>query len=201
MTYKDKEVQPEFFCPAGKAQKPNIFSDTFFQKNYPSSFTLPFDTLVVVIITGLMVSLACFALGIEHGKRIALKSAQQRVVAADEDNVPEPPEAEKITAVPAAPASAPLAVTQPEIPEQETVTAAVAGKGYVIQLVTYSSDTSANEEIQRLKANGVDGLIVKSGKYFVVCAGLFDSKTTAVHKLGNFKKRYKDCFVRFLEKT
>ncbi|MDD5747083.1 MAG: SPOR domain-containing protein [Candidatus Omnitrophica bacterium] len=197
MTYKDKEVQPEFFCPANKTAKSRLFGSTFFQKNYPASFTLTFDTLVVVLITGLMVNLACFVLGIERGKNIARNGSETHTVISSEDTPTAEPET--IAAAIPSPEAAPSPVVAAAIPEPVTV--AATEKGYVIQLVTYSSDASANEEIQRLKATGINGLVVKSGKYFVVCSGIYNSKTSAVQKLGNFKKRYKDCFVRFLERT
>jgi cell division septation protein DedD len=86
-------------------------------------------------------------------------------------------------------------------PKRKEVTAGATDNGYVIQLVTYSSDANATEEIGRLKADGCNGFVLKSGKFFVVCSGVYCSKTIAAQKLDHFKKRYKDCFVRFFERT
>ena len=194
MNYKNREVQPEFFCNVKHKQRQGIFQKNIFQDHYKSEFSISADTLVVVVIAGIMINLSGFVLGIERGKSIALQEANAGHVRAARI-VKTKPEIPAIKAEGVAPA-------QPEAPQEITLEPAVSPEppaepesGYVIQLVTYKSDKYANEEVQRLKENGLTGFVKKTGDYYVVYSGKYASRGTAKEELGSYKKRYKDCFV------
>jgi len=200
MSYKNREVQPEFFCGIKKKHKPSIFKKNIFGVNYKATISLPYDTFIVIVIAVLMVNLTLFVLGIERGKILARTTSGNEAPKADvrvSTNVPAEPEKNTHTGsepVQKLPEETVDTEENPPAPETEK-------RGYIIQLVTYSSNRYAEQELERLKAAGIEGSVIQSGKYFVVYAGVYRSKSAAKEKLSNFKERYKDCFVRFLKNS
>lgn len=201
MAYKNREVQPELFSSIKKKQKQGFFHKNIFEEHYKSSFSIQCDTLVVLVIALLMVNLTSYVIGMERGKILAKASSCDEVLKNKttttkiEQLVTEnaPPE---ITSEPEE--------TKAEKADQDEESApepVIASNGYIIQLVTYSSDSSANKEVERLKAQGYEIHILKSGDYFVLYSGTYETKTTADEKLMRFKERYKDCFVRRLKNS
>jgi hypothetical protein len=201
MTYKNREVQPELFTKINKKHKQNLLKKNIFCSHYKSAISVSLDTLIVIIIGMLMVNLSAFVLGIEKGKLIA-KNTQERKIVVPLGNPAVPVKQKKETKTAVEPIKEKKVIET--VPEQEKQTAQNIGNptaGYIIQLVTYSSDSYASKEVTRLKAQGLDGHVIKSGEYYIVYAGTYNSKIKAKENLDNFKKRYKDCFVRFLKNS
>jgi len=199
MNYKNREVQPELFCSPRKKQKQSVFQKNSFQDHYRSAIPVPVDTLIVIVIAGLMITLSAFVAGLERGKvivRAELRGTQEVIVS--------PAKPRKTTV---ATKNAPIEKTEtleilPKTKSLKTEKPLESlQKGYIIQLVTYRSDRYANEEVRRMKDSGISGYVLKSGEYYVVYSGTYSSKIKANEKLDNFKKRYKDCFVRLLKKS
>ncbi|RKY27784.1 MAG: hypothetical protein DRP61_03350, partial [Candidatus Omnitrophota bacterium] len=69
---------------------------------------------------------------------------------------------------------------------------------YSIQLATYTKKEIAEAEAKKLKRKGLNPLLLKKGKYLVLCVGKFRTKEEAKNLLANLKKRYTDCFLRKL---
>lgn len=193
MTYGNREVQPELFSKTKKEQKQNLLKNNLFGLAYKSAISFSLDTLIVIIIGMMMVNLSAFVLGIERGKILA-KNEQIKVKVIE----PAVVDAELPLVAPI-----PLAIEE----EKKVITSTVEKKqivnndskpadGYIIQLVTYSSDAYANNEVNRLTAQGLDGHVLKSGSFYIVYSGTYNSKVKANEKLASFKQRYKDCFVK-----
>ncbi|MFH1063234.1 MAG: SPOR domain-containing protein [Candidatus Omnitrophota bacterium] len=206
MTYKNREVQPELFCKTKKEQKQNLLNKNIFCSHYKSAISVSLDTLIVIIIGVMMVNLTAFVLGIEKGKLIAAKNEQTKTIVLEPvGNAAVPSKQKKKLIVPA--------VIEPEknieinteintIEEKQIVkNIEHPADGYIIQLVTYSSDSNANSEVDRLNAQGLQGHVLKSGEYYIVYSGMYNSKIKANEKVTSFKQRYKDCFVRLLKKS
>jgi len=204
MTYKNREVQPELFCKINKKQKQNLLNKNIFCSHYKSAISVSLDTVIVIIIGVLMVNLSAFVVGIEKGKTIAKNSKNKCIAVQPAGNAAVPVKQKKSVIIP-------LAI-EPKAVEVKTNIKAIAAKqivktvgnptsGYIIQLVTYSKDSTAHKEVTRLNAVGLNGHVLKSGAYYIVYAGTFESKISAKAKLNRFKKRYKDCFVRLLKKS
>ena len=199
MSYKNREVQPELFCTVKKKQKQNYLHKSIFQEHYRSSFSVSCDTLIVIIIALLMVNLSSFAIGIEKGKFLAkienksiIDKKQIKLLAKPSKEVIQNPEVSK----------KPEEVIKIKAPEAKIAQVKEAAqKGYIIQLVTYSSNSNADREAEKLRSQGYSSYVRRSGEYFIVYSGMYKSKTSAIKKLPGLKKRYKDCFVRFLKKT
>ena len=69
---------------------------------------------------------------------------------------------------------------------------------YTIQLASYQSRKYADRAAEKLKKRGLSPLILSKGEYIVLCVGNFSDKKTAYSLLAEFKKQYRDCFVRRL---
>lgn len=69
---------------------------------------------------------------------------------------------------------------------------------YTIQLVTYANQQQASQEVDRLKSDGHEGFIIPSGKYYQVCANIFENKKEAKDVLNQVKStgRYPDAYIR-----
>ncbi len=204
MTYKNREVQPELFCKINKKQKQNLLNKNIFCSHYKSAISVSLDTLIVIIIGVLMVNLSAFVLGIEKGKTIAKNDVNKCVAVQPAGNAAVPMKQKKSIIGPAA-IKQNARKENPEIKaiEQKQIVKKVVipASGYIIQLVTYSSDSPAHKEVSRLNDIGLAGHVIKSGEYYIVYAGTYNSKITAKEKLAGFKQRYKDCFVRLLKKS
>ncbi|MBU1086479.1 MAG: SPOR domain-containing protein [Candidatus Omnitrophica bacterium] len=204
MTYKNREVQPELFCKINKKQTQNLLNKNIFCSHYKSAISVSLDTLIVIIIGVLMVNLSAFVLGIEKGKLIAKNDLNKTIAVQPIGNAAVPIKPKKIIVVPEAVEEI---IEQKQIKidpieEKQIVKKVVSpADGYIIQLVTYSTDSTANKEVTRLNDLGLDGHVLKSGEYYVVYAGTYNSKIKAKEKLARFKERYKDCFVRLLKKS
>ncbi len=199
MSYNNREVQPEFFC--GIKKKDGIFNSNLLRERFTSSVLISIDTFIVIIITSIMVLLTSFVLGIERGKILANAEKTASVVTVTPKNtiLLTPKNEEKNISIPEQTA---ITVQKGNFKKEETVkTPKAPSSGYSIQLATYSNDNFANNEIKHLKANGFSSFVVKSGKYYVVYSEIYDSKSTAAKNVDNFKKRYKDCVVRFLKNS
>ena len=204
MTYKNREVQPELFSTVKKKEKKSFLHKNIFQDNYRSSFTVSCDTLIVITIALLMVNLSSFAIGIEKGKSLA-EETNKEIIKKTLTNkrqiellaVEKPKATEQKTAA----SIEPQYVSAVKTPEKSAPVLNTDQIGYIIQLVTYSSDSNAAKEAEKLRAEGFRSNVRKSGEYFIVYSGTYDSKTSAIEKLPVLKKRYKDCFVRFLKNT
>jgi len=67
---------------------------------------------------------------------------------------------------------------------------------YYIQVVSYSSDRDAQQEVQKLKTEGFEATINVRGKYRAVVVGNFATKAEADKTLSALKKIRKDAFIR-----
>ena len=205
MTYKNREVQPELFLRPKKKTTNSVLQGSLFKNSYKPSYNISSDTLVVCIIAGLMFNVIVFAMGMERGKVLNGSAAvipeekpQTRMVQAVR---PKP----QAAAVETQAVKQEITAEEKEPQTKKTETAeektAPAENSYIIQLVTYSSDNNAKEEMNTLEQNGISGFVLKKGEYYVVYAGAYPSKSAALEKLNDLKKRYKDCFVKAWKKS
>ena len=70
-------------------------------------------------------------------------------------------------------------------------------KKYVIQLATFEKRKSAEQELSRLRADGYEADIRKSGSYYQIYVGGFVKKRDAQILLEGLRKKYKDCYIKF----
>jgi len=198
MPFKNTEVQPELFGSLKKNRGPCRVDSRWFSGNFNSEISISCDTLIVIVIAVVMTNLLMYVFGIEQGKQLAKQPASSPV------RITRPGVAMQVAATP--PAKPPQTQTAVELPaplpdrtadnalDEE---AAALSRGYVIQLVTYSKDKTAQREVERLQTGGTKSFYLKKGKFFVVYAGKFPSKETAAATLNNLRKDYRDCILTY----
>ncbi|MFH2139134.1 MAG: SPOR domain-containing protein [Candidatus Omnitrophota bacterium] len=202
MSYKNTEVQPELFNGITKKQRQKAFRRNAFSINYKSAITVSVDTLIVIALTLVMVNLLCFVVGMEKGKQFAKLQDNEAIIKV----VPEKIQAKQNIITKNQEPETNEEIKKDKL-EHDVVVKPVetapnsSNQGYAIQLASYNKNGIAEKEAQLLKQKGFESFVLKKGDFYVVYTGVYLEKTTAIKNLDNFKKRYKDCFVRFLEKS
>ena len=197
MSFQNKEVQAEFFTELNGRHKSGRFKKRFFPFEGISAVSVTLDNLIVIGIIILMVNLLCFVCGIERGKQMVLADGTPVFPSANRAQIslPQPAATAVPTALTGAGSAESSAGTEPQPREKPAVP---HREGYAIQLVTYTNNTTAQRELEHLKAQGHESFALKKGNYYVIYSGVYPSKSQAKKELDNFKKRYLDCFVKAL---
>ena len=74
----------------------------------------------------------------------------------------------------------------------------IEGNEYIIQIAAFKKSSSAEEESARLKKEGYDARVKKSGVYYQVYVTGFMREENAQKLLEELRKKYKDCYMREL---
>jgi septal ring-binding cell division protein DamX len=183
MNINYKQPQFELF-PANSATLEDINKPKFLLAN----LTLSLESLVIFTILGIMVALFSFSLGVERGKHIAAQALDERVSAAW--NVG----ARTMAAMPllAAPAVTPGSIAPPAVEKK----ALVFGDRYTLQAATYGNEEYAQQDALLLKAKHFQPFLIKSGKYWILCIGNFNTKEGAASLLRKLPSEYRSSQVR-----
>ncbi|MFC1666668.1 SPOR domain-containing protein [Candidatus Omnitrophota bacterium] len=67
---------------------------------------------------------------------------------------------------------------------------------YIIDLAAFRKKESAEEEMNRLKREGHDAGVRKSGQYYQLFISGFNKKASAQKLLKKMKERYEDCYIK-----
>lgn len=174
---KPPETQKEFFQEFAKESKKLERFPSIPKAQKPILLSTSVEQL---ILTGIVSILAlCFAFFLGVLKERA-KEAAPRVIVRPVSQVTSEAKRQAMTAVP---------VSEPARVE-------FLDKPYTIQLVTYKNRDLANKEATGLRRKGYFAVIIPSGDYFQVCAGLYKTSDGAKRDLRLFAAAYKDCFLR-----
>ncbi len=187
MNINYKQPQFELF-PANSATLEDINKPRFLLAN----LTLSIENLVIFTILGIMVALFSFSLGVERGKHLAAQALDERVSAAW--NVG----ARTIAApMPMARATAPIGRSMGE-QTPGNVRGFMIGTGarYTLQAATYGKEEYARQDALLLKKQGFQSFLIKSGKYWMLCVGNFNSKENASASLRKLPHEYRSSQVR-----
>jgi hypothetical protein len=181
MNINYKQPQFELF-PANSATLEDINKPKFLLAN----LTFSLESLVILAILGIMVSLFSFSLGVERGKRIAAQTLDERVSAAW--NVPA-----RAVAV-----AAPVQASVVGAPRVVTNHGFVLGLGtrFTLQAASYGNEEYARHDALLLKAKGFQSFLIKSGKYWLLCIGNFNNKEYASNFLRKLPDEYRSSQVR-----
>ncbi len=158
-----------------------------------ASLTLPLESLVILSILAIMIGLFTFSIGVERGKQIAAHALDERVAAAWNVNTHKAVAPVVATValqsqkkgVPTPVAKAKAVVLPTSKP------ALVASMRFTAQLSTYKNESFARQEAFALRGKGVQTFLLKSGAYWVVCAGSFPSKETLAGYVKKLPAQYR----------
>ncbi len=215
MNINYKEPQFELF-PANSATLEDINKPKFLL----ATLTLSTESLVILVILGIMIALFSFSLGVERGKHLAAQSLDEKVAAAW--NVG----GRRLAVAPVVPAAvtvsthatgtvkttgttnvvrpnttsrvavAPvvkMAVTKPLV--ENSKVAATSGK-WAVQLATYRNENYARQDALGLKTKGYPVYIVKFKDYYLVSIGPFASQDQADAYLKKVQNKFQGSQVR-----
>ncbi len=71
-------------------------------------------------------------------------------------------------------------------------------ENYTIQLASYKNKLQLDKEIAIIKHKGLAPIVLKKGKYMVLCVGKFTAKEKAETLLTDLKTNYQGCYIRRL---
>lgn len=181
---EEERLQKELFPFESPKKRFTGFAGIFRKAGIDGSvfaITLKIDKLVFIFIAIIMIMVIVYALGVEKGKSVIIKSSPASTPSY----------------------AAPLKVS-PEIkpikPVSVVTVAAVneVVKPYTIAVASLSRKDTAMEEVARMKANGFDSFVIYSQPYYVVCIGAFDDKTSSASQkeLARVKRFCRDAYFK-----
>ena len=200
-------MQGELFEIAGGAAETSEVSMR--QPSWLDRFqvTLRLDHLSILGISALILYVLVFSFGVEKGKRIApreleAEKAQKEIIlkGLGQGETPLGFPQEKADA-PEVPKAAP-ALQVPPIQEIPGTQPAKGAGRYTIQVITFLSQSQAEEKVEKLKEKGYPSFIIPGGKFFQVCVDRFENMTEARQKLLRLKAEGfapRDAYIRPLK--
>ncbi len=211
MNINYKEPQFELF-PANSATMEDINKPRFLL----ASLTLSTESLVILVVLGIMIALFSFSLGVERGRILAAQSLDEKVAAAWSVGgrrlaVTPTPQASNTPANSAVkpgsarPATAPRALAAaPKAPVVKTVAPVVApvapavsaGTRWTVQVASYKNENYAQQEALGLKAKGYPTFLLKSKEFYLICVGQFTSQSQADSLYKKIQAKYQGSQVR-----
>ena len=185
------EHQNEFF---GEFEKKKggieMMRDKITEKRKKLYLNMPLENAVFGAIVIIMCVVTAFALGVERGKRLDISSAPAKA-AVEKDQLDEG----LVQLGPIEVAKSPEKVLEPPVKAEEKKPALKTMR-YTVQLISYKKEKRAQKEIKKLGSQNVRAFITTSGDWYQVCAGSYNDIKEAKKALGNYKVKYKGCFVK-----
>lgn len=168
-----------------------------FNADGKTDFKISYEKIILVIIFFILTLTLVFSLGVEQGKELRSDIPLQEAVSSIEtsekkevDNEIKPVAENKIVVKK-------TEFKTPRNPQNKILKDVF----FTIQVVTYKDRQRAKTEKMLIEKLGLRAFIIKSGKYFLVCAGDFDEISAAQNKLPSLRKKYNDCFVKKIKKS
>ena len=216
----EKDYQNDFFGEEARGKndrKPHILS-RYSQQRFLPYIKIPIEYTVIIAIGVLVLMIISYAVGVERGKRIIVKSAMK--VQADTAGASQEGLAEEVTAE--------TDISGDVLPSDEETSLEVSGAfqeiaeevdpyegareevienevysyespGYAVQLVSFKSERSANKEVNKLRSQGFEADFDKNDDWYRVYAGGYRTIGEARSARENFLSEYSDCYIRKLK--
>ena len=156
-----------------------------------------FEKTVLAIIVFLITAVVAFCLGVEKGKKVTgFKGNLQFDTAVNR---------QEFKTAPVSPVPVMTGNVVSDKAKSSTVTPAESvapinkdNGGFTVQVATYATRSSAQNEIGKLKKRGFAPVIVSKGGYNIICVGSFTKKEMAKSLLSKLRQNYRDCYIRRL---
>ncbi len=179
---ESKNYQPELFDEFSKNQKKGRMFFKKLPRAQKINIIVSQEKLIFFAIAIVILFIIIFSLGVERGKKIEAtryfkKAKYTQQTAEHEVKSENEKELKKIvTAIP------------------------VEQKIFTVQVAAFKKLPQANEEVKKLKEKNDNVFIEKRGDYNIVYVGKFKNKQEALNKQNKLKIKYKDCFIRKINK-
>lgn len=184
---QQSEFFKEFLRKKGGIEK---IAEKITEKRKRFYINLPLENIVFGLIIAIVCVIVAFALGVERGKRLIPIAAAANGDRPYPDTIlhaKSPASTETVSAESVSDEPIPLKPVSVE-PAPET--------RYTIQLISYTQQKPALREKKELLSKKIDAFIIKSDKWYQLCAGGYNDMKEASAALKKFKKDYKGCFIR-----
>lgn len=198
--------QPQFELFPGQS---TVGEDATKPRFFLANLTLTIENLVVLSILCIMLAVFAYSLGVERGKFVMAAQFNERrqtkplmaeaPAVSVSPQVAEAKPAVQVAAGNAVTQQAPVSAVKPEntvpVLEQKFQKADPNFK-FTVQVASYADEKFANRVAEDLGKKGYQTLVMKKGKYYILCIGKFNVKQEAVAMTAKLKSKYKDCLVR-----
>lgn len=199
-----KEKQGEFFS---EFEAPSIKKRSYFFRQEIAlgkkiMLNLSYENLILFFIVFIMLLVIFFSLGVEKGRRIALKT-EQTIIDRGVQKVIEkkaPAEEKKVETITSKiDKTKEVESTKTNKTTEEKITE-VSLKPYTIQVIAFKKAEYAEKEMERLKNEGYDVFMIPSNEWIQVCVGKYANKEESKKDFDILKKKYPTCYIRKIEK-
>mgnify|MGYP003395309249 CR=1 FL=1 len=138
---------------------------------------LRYENLALFVILLIMIVLVVFSLGVERGKRIAIKNMRLWATAHANKKAEE-------------------TQLQGRGEEFDVKAADLSVKPYTIQIMAVKKIEEAQREAARLNGMGYKAFIIQTCAWYHVCAGRYANAADINNDLPVIKEKYPNCYVR-----
>ena len=195
---KQRELFSEFETVSAKKGSHPFRKDAAFGKKITLKFS--YENIILLSIGIIMLIVIFFSLGVEKGKKIAMRDKNIRFA----EQAPEPAvkrgeaiiKKDEDAVVAAEKAVAPVAESYKEA--EEAVREAPS-KPYTIQVIAFKNEKNAVQEVERLKKSGYKAFIAPSGEWAQVCVGRYENREASKEDFTALKEKYPGCYFRRVE--
>ena len=196
----DDNFQNDFFggVTAEKRIKKPPLMEQYSRRRILPHVRIPVEHIVMTAIGVLVLMIISFAVGVERGKRIAVvesgsvrKMVEPKSVGAGFAGEPR----ETVEPAPLRKTVTPAPEAVP-VEEEEEIAPEPPASVYIVQLASFKSRYSASEEIDRLKREGVDARLKRTGAWYQVHAAGYQTIDEARKAKQQLRDRYPDCYIR-----
>ncbi len=190
---KQKELFAEFETQSMKRQGHAFRREMAFRKKIV--LNLSYENLVILFIAVIMLMVVFFSLGVENGKRVALKN----IVPLTAEAFHGTPEQGK-TIVREEAGTANIKDTgKPDTDRAAGETGNAETSLYTIQVVAFKKEANARKEISLLKKEWREVFIIPTNDWQQVCVGRYESKEDTQKDFDILKNEYPTCYIRKIE--
>ena len=204
----NQEEPGQFELFPGANQETPVFEIT---RPLKKDLTLSIENVIVLCVVLIMSLVLFFSLGVEQGKKWALRhlppeevvqATPPAKVSADDGIVvlptKEPKDSLKEKANKVLPAAETQVVLNVPVEVSEPAPVPVAPGMYTVQVASFKQESYAQKEATKIKDLGHDTFVLAKGNYFIVCVGKFAGKAEANKTADRLKNKYSDYLVRRL---
>lgn len=197
---RQNELFAEFETQSSKKPGSMFRHEIAFRKKI--TLNLSYENFVVMFIVAIMLMVVFFSLGVEKGKRVALRGHTPLTAEAFHASInapaPENPKAKEIF-ISETSESDKVSAVGPASEREEVKVQPLPVKSYTIQVVAFKREMSAKKETKLLERKGHEVFIIPTKEWFQVCVGRYANKEESKVILDGLKEKYPTCYVRKIE--
>jgi len=192
---QEDRAQKEFFEEFDyKPKWPRFLRKRHFPQRQ-MSLRLTYERLILFIAASCVLLVISFCLGVERGKNVVIPERFNRE-SRDVPSLRGPATNHGGDEAILSPNKKVAAVPQPKKTVKLVPAPPASDTAYSIQVATYIKKDTAEDELLRLKRDGLPAYMTQMGKFYLLTVGDYANREEAKKVEGKLKIRYNDCFVK-----